>query len=107
MKERLITGLDIGTSFVRVVTGQFNPQDGNFYIIGCGEVPSAGISKGVIVSIEDAVSSITSCLEQSERMIGSPIERVFVGISGAHIMAPGQDAAVPGVLDAARKRLKR
>ena len=86
MKERLITGLDIGTSFVRVVTGQFNPQDGNFYIIGCGEVPSAGISKGVIVSIEDAVSSITSCLEQSERMIGSPIERVFVGISGAHII---------------------
>ena len=86
MKERLITGLDIGTSFVRVVTGQFNPQDGNFYIIGCGEVPSAGISKGVIVSIEDAVSSITSCLEQSERMIGSPIERVFAGISGAHII---------------------
>jgi len=37
MKERLITGLDIGTSFVRVVTGQFNPQDGNFYIIGCSK----------------------------------------------------------------------
>ncbi len=86
MKERFITGLDIGTSYIRAVTGQFNPQDNNFYIIGCGEVPSAGISKGIIVSIEDAVSSITSCLEQSERMIGSPIERVFVGISGAQII---------------------
>ncbi len=86
MKERFITGLDIGTSYVRVVTGQFNPQDDNFYIIGCGEVPSGGISKGVIVSIEDAVSAVTSCLEQSERMIGSPIERVFVGISGAQII---------------------
>ncbi|NMB48690.1 cell division protein FtsA [Candidatus Kuenenbacteria bacterium] len=86
MKERFITGLDIGTSYIRVVTGQFNPQDDNFYVIGCGEAPSSGISKGVIVSIEDAVSAITSCLEQSERMIGSPIERVFVGISGAQII---------------------
>jgi methylenetetrahydrofolate reductase (NADPH) len=29
------------------------------------------------------------------------------GVSGVHIMAPGQDAAVPGVLAAARERLKR
>ena len=27
------------------------------------------------------------------------------GVAGAHIMAPGQDAAVPGVIEAARKRL--
>ncbi len=87
MKERFITGLDIGTAYIRAVTGQYNPQDNNFYIVGCGEVPSAGISKGIIISIEDAISSITACLEQAERMIGSPIERVFVGISGFHIIA--------------------
>ena len=87
MKERFITGLDIGTAYTRAVAGQFNPQDGNFYIVGCGEVPSAGIAKGAIVSIEDAVSAITSCLEQTERMIGFPIERTYVGISGSHIIA--------------------
>lgn len=86
MRERLITGLDIGTAYVRSVTGQFNPQDGKFYIVGCGEVPSAGISKSTIVSIEDAVSSITASLEQTERMIGAPIERVYAGISGTHII---------------------
>jgi cell division protein FtsA len=87
MKEKFITGLDIGTAYIRTVTGQYNPQDGNFYIVGCGEVPSAGISKGIIISIEDAVSSVTAALEQTERMIGSPIERVFAGISGSHIVA--------------------
>jgi len=85
MKERFITGLDIGTAYIRAVTGQFNQQDGNFYIVGCGEVPSSGISKGTIVSIEDAVSSVTACLEQIERMIGFPIESAYVGISGSHI----------------------
>jgi methylenetetrahydrofolate reductase (NADPH) len=29
------------------------------------------------------------------------------GVAGAHIMAPGQDAAVPGVIETARKRLGR
>jgi methylenetetrahydrofolate reductase (NADPH) len=29
------------------------------------------------------------------------------GVAGAHIMAPGQDAAVPGVLKAARDRVRR
>jgi len=29
------------------------------------------------------------------------------GVAGAHIMAPGQDSAVPGVIEAARKRLAR
>lgn len=86
MKEKFITGLDIGTSYVRSVTGQFNLQDGNFYIVGCGEVPSAGISKGTIVSIEDAVTAITSCLEQTERMISAPVTKVYVGISGSHII---------------------
>lgn len=87
MKERYIVGLDIGTAFIRAVIGQYNPQDGNFYIVGCGEVASAGIAKGIITSIEEAVSSISNCLEQAERMIGSPIERAFVGISGSHILA--------------------
>ncbi len=86
MKARYITGLDIGSAYIRAVTGQYNPQDGNFYIVGCGEVPAAGISKGVIVSIEDAVSAISDCLEQAERMIGAPIERVYAGISGSHII---------------------
>jgi methylenetetrahydrofolate reductase (NADPH) len=29
------------------------------------------------------------------------------GVAGVHVMAPGQDAAMPGVLEAARKRLNR
>ena len=39
----------------------------------------------MVVSIEDAVSAITTCLEQAERIIGQPINRVYAGISGTHI----------------------
>lgn len=84
-REKLITGLDIGTSSIRLVTGQSNPQDGSFCVVAAIELPSEGISKGIIISIEDTISSISSALEQAERIIGQKIEHVYVGVSGSHI----------------------
>jgi len=84
-KEEIITGLDIGSSFIRVVVGQKNPNDEKVHILGAAEHPAEGVSKGVITSIEEAVSSISQCLEKVERMTGMPVEKAFVGISGTHI----------------------
>ncbi|MFC1622475.1 cell division protein FtsA [Patescibacteria group bacterium] len=85
MKEKFITGLDIGTSHIRVVVGQINLVDDSLNIIAAIEVNTQGVSKGEIVSIEDSVSSITSALENVERIIGGPINKVYLGISGTHI----------------------
>lgn len=85
MKNNLYIGLDIGTSAIRMAVGQYNIQDNQFYIVSAAEVPAMGISKGAVISIEDVVSSITSCLEQTERIAGQPINHAFVGVSGTHI----------------------
>ncbi len=71
---------------IRVVVGQ-PTETGKPNLIGVAEVPSEGISKGTVTSIEDAVSSISSALEKAERMTGHPIERAFVGINGMHVVA--------------------
>ncbi|MFA6098135.1 MAG: cell division protein FtsA [Patescibacteria group bacterium] len=84
-KEQIITGLDIGSTTVRVVVGQVNPQDKKIHILGASENNAEGINKGSITSIEDAVSSISGALEKVERMTGLPVEHVFVGINGSHI----------------------
>ncbi len=86
-KDNLITGLDIGSSTIRVVVGQKSRNDDKLKIIGAAQAPAHGISKGVVVSVEDAVSSISSALEKAERMIGQPIDHAWVGISGSHIVA--------------------
>lgn len=86
----LITGLDIGSSAVRIAVGQSVIRaDGKkeLQIIATAEVPSEGVQKGVIVSIEEAVSSISNALEEVERMIGIPITNVWIGISGIHILS--------------------
>jgi len=85
--ENIIAGLDIGSANVRIVIGQFtkNNESEQLNIIGVVEVPAQGLNKGSVVSIEDAVSSISACLEKAERMIGLPIETVWVGVGGTHI----------------------
>lgn len=84
-REEIITGIDIGSSAIRVVMGQKNPNDEKIHLLGASEVPAEGVSKGVVTSIEEAVSAISSGLEKVERMTGIPAERAFVGISGTHI----------------------
>ncbi len=87
MADNLIAGIDIGTANIRVVVAQIAKvaDEEQLNIIGVIEVPSQGVSKGSIVSIEDAVSSISNALEGTERMIGLPVDNAWVGISGVHI----------------------
>jgi len=91
-KENIISGLDIGTTHIRVVVGQTVGEQLN--IMAAAEVPAEGVSKGVITSIEDAVSSVSLALEKAERLSGLPIESTFVAISGSHIISEDSHGVV-------------
>lgn len=90
MSEEIFTGLDVGTYAIRVAVGRLLPSSGGgeqIHIIGAVEVPSAGVSKGTITNLEDAVSSISRALEQAERITGVPLSKAWVGINGSHILS--------------------
>ena len=84
-KEQIFVGLDIGTSAIRVVIGKQESELGAPSIIGVGEAASLGIRRGVIVDIDEAVSSISEALEKAERMTGLHIDHAVVSVGGAHI----------------------
>lgn len=88
MAEELYTGLDIGSSTTRVVVGQVtNDAEGNesLQIIGAVSVPTEGMSRGSVSSIEEVVSSISKALERAERMTGIAIPSAWVSIAGQKI----------------------
>jgi cell division protein FtsA len=88
MSEEIITGLDIGSYGIRVAVGQPIPTESGrsaIHIIGAVEIPSEGVNRGAVTSLEDAVSSVSRALEQAERLTGIPMSRVWVGINGTHI----------------------
>ncbi len=86
---KLLTGLDIGSTAIRVVVGQYMPGSGRsgVHILGAVEVPSVGVHKGTVTSIEETVSSVSNALEHMERLTGMPVEHAWVGISGAHLQS--------------------
>ncbi len=84
---KIIVGLDVGSSKIRVVVGTTEDQKNTINIIGVGLSPSNGIRKGMVTDIDEATSNITAALDDAERMAGEPIHRAFVGISGTHLEA--------------------
>jgi cell division protein FtsA len=82
--ERLIVGLDIGTSKVLAIVGEVTPE-GEIEIIGAGHHPARGMKKGVVANIESTVQSIQRAVEEAELMAGCQIYSVYAGIAGAHI----------------------
>lgn len=85
-QTHVITGIDIGSTAIRVVMGQMYEGAGRkerVQIIGAVEVPSEGIKKGNVVSIDETVSSLSHALEQIERLTGVPVDHAWIGISSA------------------------
>jgi len=82
--NRLIVGLDVGTSKIAAIAAEIKPE-GGFEIIGMGSHPSRGLKKGVVVNIETTVSAIQRALEEAELMADCKIREVYTGIAGSHI----------------------
>lgn len=91
--NKLVVGLDIGTSKVVAIVGQRTPE-GDLEIIGLGSHPSRGLKKGVVINIESTVQSIRRAVEDAELMAGCNIHSVFVGIAGSHIHSMNSDGMV-------------
>jgi cell division protein FtsA len=81
--NEIFVSLDIGTSNVKVIIGEM--MDESLNVIGVGNVKSKGLKKGSIVDIDETVHSIKKAVEQAERMIGMPLHKVVVGVSGSHV----------------------
>jgi len=96
MSENIIAGLDVGSRFVRMVAGQMvmTGEKEQLHILGAVEVASQGINKGNITNIEDVVSTISNCRERLERLIGLPVENVWVSINNSQFLCQASKGLV-------------
>lgn len=84
-REKIITGLDIGSYSIKTIIAKKTGNDERLQIIGVGDAPSLGVRKGVIVDIDEAVSSIKSSIAEAERLAGVEVGSVTTNLGGAHI----------------------
>ena len=76
--QEIIVSLDIGTTSIKVVVAEY--MNGQVNIIGVGNEKSRGLSRGVIVDIDETVLSIQRAIEQAERKANVKINEVVVGV---------------------------
>lgn len=83
-EDRIVVGLDIGTTKVCAVVASIDPQD-RIHILGVGKASNEGLNRGVVVNIDKTVNAIKTAVEQAQLASGIEVNSVNVGIAGDHI----------------------
>ncbi len=82
--ERIVVGLDIGTTKICTLVGEVSNPD-KIRVIGIGIEPAVGMSKGTVVDVALATEAVRASRLQAERTSGYEIGRAYVSVAGKHI----------------------
>ena len=88
-----VVAVDLGTSKVATVVAEAL-ADGRTAILGVGLCPARGMSKGVVVDLDEAAAAIARSVERAERNSGYRIISAYVGLSGAHLRSTNNRGVV-------------
>lgn len=86
MTERIVVGLDIGTTKVCAIVAAID-ELGRVNILGVGVAESEGLNRGVVVNIDKTVAAVQTAIGEAERMAGVTVHSVVVGIAGDHVQS--------------------
>ncbi len=82
--EKIVVGLDIGTTKICAIVGRKN-EFGKLEVLGMGKAESEGVIKGIVVNIDKTVMAIEKAIKEASDIAGINIGVVNVGIAGQHI----------------------
>ncbi|MBM3137742.1 MAG: cell division protein FtsA [Chloroflexi bacterium] len=100
MDERIIVGIDIGTTKICTLVAKVE-EEGDLRIIGVGIEPSRGMKRGVMVDLEGATTAIARSVEKAQRSSGYEIRSAWVSLAGSHVSSinsKGQSGVAGGVV---------
>lgn len=86
-KNRIITGLDIGTSEIKALAVVKNSNNKALEFLGQARCPSFGVRRGVVARPEEVSQRVSVVLSQLQQEIGQKIEDVYVNVGGSHIFS--------------------
>ena len=84
MNERIVVGMDIGTTKVCAVVAKAD-EIGRINVLGLGVAKSDGINRGVVVNIDRTVEAVREAISEAARSASVTIQSVVAGIAGDHI----------------------
>lgn len=81
--QGIYVGLDVGTTSIKAIAAEVT--SGQMHVIGVGSQRSDGLSRGVIVDIDKAVSAIKGAIEQAAKKANVEIDTVVAGVPASRL----------------------
>ncbi|USN59279.1 MAG: hypothetical protein H6767_04330 [Candidatus Peribacteria bacterium] len=82
--ETTITVMDIGSSKIRTIIGQFDSDNtDNFTVLGLGIAHSNAIRKGNILDMEEFKDNLDKSLAEAEKMSGEQVSGVYLSFNSS------------------------
>ncbi|MDO8610363.1 MAG: cell division protein FtsA [bacterium] len=85
MADKIVCGIDIGSSKIATVVGIQTQDSDEVKVIGFNTTNSRGVKKGLIVDIKEVTAAVEESVEKAERMAGHKVTGAFVSVGGPHI----------------------
>lgn len=93
-RDTCITGLDIGTSKVSVVSAQIG-RSGAFKVLAHDTMPSRGLARGAFLDLNEPTEVVAKILAKIRAKTGKRPTNVYVNISGEAVKASRSRGMIP------------
>lgn len=84
-KSYIITGLDIGSSTVKMLVAQKRAKEPELEVLAMAEEVSSGVRKGVVMNPAEVTESLQKLSKKIEERINKKIDSVYVNVNGSHL----------------------
>jgi len=91
-RGNIVAGLDIGTYSIKALVAQRKGKD--WEVLSYAEVPSFGLRKGAVVSVEETSKNVQMIMSGIEKDCGRRVNSVFVNIGGSHLYVTPSDGII-------------
>ena len=83
-KTEILTGVELGTSSIKVLMGEFLEDDA-LNVLGVAERPSLKIMKGEVLDAALVSEQLALALSEAEKASGEEIGQVFLAVTGGSV----------------------
>jgi len=84
-KSRIITALDIGSGYVKLLSVAKKQGEADFEVLSQNQEISLGIRRGVVIDVSKVAEIISSLVQKAEQDCDQKIDNVYASVSGGHI----------------------
>ena len=91
-RNNIVTGLDIGTHSIKALVAQKKQRE--WEVLSYAEIPSFGLRKGSVVSVEETAKNIQMIMSGIEKDCNRKVSSVFVNIGGSHLYVTPSDGII-------------